>query len=102
MKVRNATRACSILLAVCLVAVGSPPVGAQQKMKLVMVIEVPNHGVPLKSSVWLTSPASKTTLEASICCRIEDGQLFNNARLDCNHVASRRAIYSATFILWGT
>jgi len=31
MKVRNATRACSILLAVCLVAVGSPPVGAQQK-----------------------------------------------------------------------
>jgi hypothetical protein len=31
MEVRNATRACSILLAVCLVTVGSPPVGAQQK-----------------------------------------------------------------------
>jgi hypothetical protein len=31
MKVRNATRACSILLAVCLVTVGSPPLGAQQK-----------------------------------------------------------------------
>ena len=31
MKVRNATRACSILLAVCLVTVGSPPVRAQQK-----------------------------------------------------------------------
>jgi len=31
MKVRNATRACSILLAVCLVAVGSPPLRAQQK-----------------------------------------------------------------------
>jgi len=31
MKVRNATRACSILLAVCLVTVGSLPVRAQQK-----------------------------------------------------------------------
>ncbi len=31
MKVRNATRACSILLAACLVTVGSSPVGAQQK-----------------------------------------------------------------------
>ena len=31
MKVRNATRACSILLAVCLVTAGSPPVRAQQK-----------------------------------------------------------------------
>ena len=31
MKVRNATRACSILLAVCLVTLGSPPVGAQEK-----------------------------------------------------------------------
>src|SRR5712672_2175038 len=31
MKVRNATRACAILLAVCLVTVGSPPVRAQQK-----------------------------------------------------------------------
>ena len=31
MKVRNATRACSILLAVCLVTVGSPPLHAQQK-----------------------------------------------------------------------
>ena len=31
MKVRNATRACSILLAVCLVTVGSSPVRAQQK-----------------------------------------------------------------------
>jgi hypothetical protein len=31
MKVRNATRACSILLAVCLVSAGSPPVRAQQK-----------------------------------------------------------------------
>jgi hypothetical protein len=31
MKVRNATRACSILLAVGLVTVGSPPVRAQQK-----------------------------------------------------------------------
>ena len=31
MKVRNATRACSILLAACLVTVSSPPVGAQQK-----------------------------------------------------------------------
>jgi hypothetical protein len=31
MKVRNATRACAILLAVCQVAVGSPPVRAQQK-----------------------------------------------------------------------
>ena len=31
MKVRNATRACSILLAVCLVTVGSPRLGAQQQ-----------------------------------------------------------------------
>ena len=31
MKVRNATRACAILLAVCLVTVSSPPVRAQQK-----------------------------------------------------------------------
>jgi len=31
MKVRNATRACSILLAVCLVTAGSPPLRAQQK-----------------------------------------------------------------------
>jgi hypothetical protein len=31
MKVRNATRVCSILLAVCLVTAGSPPVRAQQK-----------------------------------------------------------------------
>src|SRR5258708_158303 len=31
MKVRNATCACSILLAVCLVTVGSPPVRAQHK-----------------------------------------------------------------------
>jgi hypothetical protein len=31
MKVRNATRACSILLAVCMVTAGSPPVRAQQQ-----------------------------------------------------------------------
>ena len=31
MKVRNATRACSILLAVCLATVGSAPLRAQQK-----------------------------------------------------------------------
>jgi hypothetical protein len=30
MKVRNATRACSILVVVCLVTVGSPPLRAQQ------------------------------------------------------------------------
>ena len=31
MNVRNATRACSILLAICLVTVGWPPLRAQQK-----------------------------------------------------------------------
>jgi hypothetical protein len=35
------------------------PVGAQQKMKLVMVIEVPNHGVPAQVQSLVNQPSVK-------------------------------------------